>query len=147
MQISTKMRYGSRVLSELAEVYPEGTVSVRELGELQDISEKYLEHIMSALKSAGIIRSVRGKHGGYKLARAPEEICLAEVFQALEGNPAPVECVERPDTCPMHDRCPTWETWVEMRDAIVGVLKGTSIQDLAERKDQRCGGAPQMYYI
>lgn len=147
MQISTKMRYGSRVLSELAEAYPDGTISVRELAEHQDISDKYLEHIMSALKSAGIVRSVRGKYGGYRLARPPADITLAEVFRVLEGTVAPVECVERPESCSMCGACPTRGTWVEMRDAVLDVLKSTSVADLAARGREKAASRTPMYHI
>lgn len=147
MQISTKMRYGSRVLSELATAYPDKTLSVRELAERQDISEKYLEHIMSSLKSALIVRSVRGKYGGYELRRPPEDITLAEVFRVLEGPPAPVECVERPDSCSLCGGCPTRPTWVEVRDAIVEVLEDTTVADLEDRKIESEGTGQNMYYI
>ncbi len=147
MQISTKMRYGSRVLSELGAAYPDGTLSVRELAERQDISEKYLEHIMSSLKSAGIIRSVRGKYGGYQLRRPPEDITLAEVFRVLEGPPAPVECVERPESCSMCGSCPTRRTWIEVRDAIVGVLENTTVADLEDRNRESAASTQNMYYI
>ncbi|MFW6457564.1 MAG: RrF2 family transcriptional regulator [Planctomycetota bacterium] len=147
MQISTKLRYGSRVLSELGVAYPEETLSVRELAERQDISEKYLEHIMSSLKSAGIIRSVRGKYGGYQLRRPPEEITLAEVFRVLEGPPAPVECVENPESCSMCGACPTRRTWVDMRDAVVDVLENTTVADLEERNRDAWSSGPGMYHI
>lgn len=147
MQISTKMRYGSRALAELARTHPDETVSVRELAERQDISEKYLEHIMSALKSAGIVRSVRGKYGGYELARPPESITLAEVYRVLEGTPAPVECVEQPETCSLSETCSTRDTWVEIRDAVEGVLQNTTVEDLAERSRQKAEAVAEMYHI
>jgi Rrf2 family protein len=147
MQISTKMRYGSRVLSELARVHPERTVSVRELAERQEISEKYLGHIMSALKSAGIVRSIRGKYGGYELARRPGEITLAEVYRVLEGSPAPVDCVEQPENCSLCDVCPTRQTWVEMRDAVKEVLERTTVKDLAVRNRRKSETKAEMYHI
>jgi Rrf2 family protein len=147
MQISTKMRYGSRTLAELARTHPDQTVSVRELAERQDISEKYLEHIMSALKSAGIVRSVRGKYGGYELARSPDSISLSEVYRVLEGTPAPVECVEQPESCCISETCPTRETWVAIRDAVEGVLQNTTIGDLADRSRQKTEAVAEMYHI
>ena len=147
MQISTKLRYGSRALAELARAHPDTTLSVRELAERQNISEKYLEHIMSALKSARVVRSVRGKYGGYELERDPESITLTEVFRVLEGSPAPVDCVESPDSCELSPTCPTRQTWLEMRNAVRDVLEKTTIQDLAERGRRKTEEQPEMYHI
>ena len=139
MQFSTKMRYGTRALVELARAYPDDNVSVREMAEKQDISAKYLEHIMAQLKTAGIVSSVRGVHGGYRLTVPPEKCDLGEVFRAVEGSPAPAECVDEPGVCPMEDECPTRETWSEMKEAINDVLEGTTLQDLVERGEEEAG--------
>ncbi len=148
MQFSTKMRYGSRALAELAAAYPEGTVPVREVAEKQEISAKYLEQIMSRLKAAGIVESVRGLHGGYKLAMPPGECRLSEVFEALEGSAAPVACVDEPGGCPLEDCCPTRATWSEVKEAIVEVLENTTLQDLADRmNEKRARQKAPMYYI
>ncbi|MFO8007735.1 MAG: RrF2 family transcriptional regulator [Candidatus Brocadiia bacterium] len=148
MQFSTKMRYGSRALAELAAAHPEGTVPVRELAEKQDISAKYLEQIMSRLKAAGIVEAVRGLHGGYRLAGPPGECRLSEVFAALEGSPAPVACVDEPGECPLEGCCPTRATWSEVKDAILEVLEDTTLRELAERiKEKRARREAPMYYI
>jgi Rrf2 family protein len=120
-------------MAELAAAYPQRAPSVREIAQSQQVSVKYLEHIMQALKLAGLVRATRGTHGGYALARAPQEIKVADVFRALEGSPAPVPCVDAPETCPMARGCPTRDTWVELRDAIQRVLDGKTLQDLAEK--------------
>jgi len=133
MEISTKLRYGARALAELGRVYPERPISARELAELQGLSVKYLEHILSALKTAGIIISERGMSGGYKLARSPEQITLGAVFRALEGSTAPVKCVDNPELCNQSENCPTRPTWVELKDAVDGVLSFTTIADLSKR--------------
>jgi Rrf2 family cysteine metabolism transcriptional repressor len=131
VRISTRTRYGCRAMAELAAAYPDGSPSVREIAERQQVSPKYLEHIMQALKVAGLVRAMRGAHGGYALVRAPGEINVADVFRALEGSPAPVPCVDTPETCAMADDCPTRDTWLELRDAIEGVLEGKTLRDLA----------------
>ncbi len=136
MEISTKLRYGARVLAELGLAYPDKTVPAGELAELQGVSVKYLEHILSSLKAAGIIIAERGMHGGYRLARSPENVTLEQVFYALEGSPAPVKCVDNRDLCPKSDTCPARPTWVELNNAIVGVLNSTTIADLAQRITQ-----------
>lgn len=147
MKLSTRARYGARALVEVALGYPDGTVSVRDVAESQSISAKYLEHIMASLKVAGLVRSVRGMHGGFTLARPPADITLREVLEALEGSVAPVDCVDHPDSCPLGDVCPTRETWVEMKESMVRVLGGTTIQDLVERKRRKGAPSTPMYYI
>ncbi len=133
MRLSTRTRYGCRAMAELAAAYPEKAPSVREIAERQRLSPKYLEHIMQALKLAGLVRVTRGMRGGYALARAPQKVKVAEVFRALEGSPAPVLCVDAPETCSMARGCPTRGTWVELRDAIEHVLEGKTLQDLGAR--------------
>ncbi len=147
MEISTKLRYGARALAELGIAYPEQVVPAGDLARRQGLSVKYLEHILSSLKAGGIITSERGMGGGYRLARAPEEITLASVFRVLEGSPAPVKCVDTPETCDQAQTCPTLPTWIELRDAVTNVLEATTIADLAKRmKDARRSEKPA-YHI
>lgn len=133
MEISTKLRYGARALAELGIAYPDHVVPAGDLAKRQGLSAKYLEHILSSLKAGGIITAERGMGGGYRLARAPEEITLASVFRVLEGSPAPVKCADNPESCDQADTCPTLPTWIELRDAVVNVLESTTIADLARR--------------
>ena len=99
MKLSTKGRYGARLMLELALEYGKGPVLLKEVAERQEISEKYLGHLISPLKAAGLINSTRGAHGGYTLAKASKDITLAEVVQAVEGNLSVVECVSSPGVC------------------------------------------------
>lgn len=131
----------------LAMVYPSRSISVRQIARQQGLSAKYLEQIMAALKAAGLVTSTQGVHGGYSLARPPEAIDLGDVFNVLEGSTAPVDCVERPGTCPMEAVCPTRDTWAEIEEAIGKVLKNTTLQDLVERMKSKSGGLPEMYQI
>ena len=147
MRLSTKTRYGARALVGLALSYPNTAVSVKEIAKKQNLSPKYLERIMSSLKTAELVRAVRGMHGGYILTRPPSQITLNEVYQALEGTTAPVDCVDDPDLCPMKATCPTRDTWVEIKDSIEKVLKGTTLQELAERKKQKCSSSASIYHI
>lgn len=147
MQFSTRMRYGCRALVELAARYPDSVVSVKDMGESQHISPKYLEHIMSALKAAGLVKSVRGLHGGYALAKPPGQCRLSEVFRALEGSAAPVDCVDDPESCPMRELCPTRETWAEVKGAILHVLESTTVQDLLQRRRKRAASQAHTYQI
>jgi Rrf2 family cysteine metabolism transcriptional repressor len=147
MQFSTKTRYGARALVELAGAWPDRTVSVREMARGQRISHKYLGQIMSALKAAGLIKAVRGVHGGYELARPPAEITLAQVFQVLEGSAAPVECVDKPGSCHLEPLCVTRDCWAEVKAAIENVLDSTNLQELVRRKKAKVAAAGPMYYI
>ena len=133
MNLSTRARYGSRAMAELAVAYPAGSVSVKQLARKQHISIKYLEQIMGLLKTAGLVRSARGTHGGYTLSRNPGAINLGDVYRALEGSTAPVHCVDDPESCPMEGVCPTRDTWVEIEEAISKVLKKTTMRKLAAR--------------
>ncbi len=134
-------------MTELAAIYPDKSLSVGEVAHNQHLSPKYLEQIMSALKIAGLVRAVRGMHGGYALVRPPKEITLREVFEALEGATSPVDCVEHPEECPNENVCPTRETWVEITKAVTGVLENTTLQDLADRKKKKTDMTVGMYQI
>ena len=141
MKLTTRVRYGTRALADLAAAYPDGTLSVKEMARREAVSAKYLEHIVNALKASGLIQAIRGMHGGYVLSRAPERISLNEVFRVLEGSPAPVDCVENPESCPMRKLCPTRDMWVEIGEAIEGILESTTLRDLAERKRSKANSA------
>ncbi len=147
MRISTRTRYGSRALVELAAAYPDRAVSVREVAQVQHISAKYLEHIMTTLKAAGLIKAVRGMHGGHMLTRPPSSINLSDVFAALEGSPTLLDCLEYPNSCPMEDICPTQDTWRQIEKAITRILEHTTLQDLIERKQRKGAARAQMYHI
>jgi len=147
MKVSTRVRYGIRALVEIALRYPHGAVSVREIGESQQISRKYLELIIQPLKAAGLVTAARGMHGGYALARPPETIRLSEVFNIVEGSTALVQCVEHPDQCPMEEFCPTRDTWVQLGEAFAKVLEGTTVQDLIDRKRRKSGSHDVTYQI
>lgn len=118
---------------ELGLAYADGPVSAREMAGSQRLSVKYLEHIMAALKAAGIVIPVRGVHGGYTLARPPGSITLSDIFRVLEGSPAVAQCVDHPGACPMLEICPTRDTWVELTASLQKVLEKTSLEDLVER--------------
>jgi len=114
---------------------------------IQGISVNYLEQIMSSLRVAGLVKAVRGMHGGFALSRPPAGITLKEVFEALEGAVAPVGCVDHPESCPMEQLCPTRQTWVEMKESIEEVLERTTLQDLLERKKEKGASSTPLYHI
>jgi Rrf2 family protein len=134
-------------MTELASAHPQRAVSVRDIARQQRISAKYLEHIFQALKKAGLVRAVHGAHGGYVLAGPPERTTLKALFDSLGESIAPVACVDCPETCPLHEVCPTRDTWVEIKDVIESVLERTTVQDLAKRTKRQAIASAHMYHI
>ncbi|MBA7523650.1 HTH-type transcriptional regulator CymR [subsurface metagenome] len=147
MKLSTKGRYGTRALLELAMHYGEGPILLKDIAQRQQISLRYLEHLISPLVAGVIVRSIRGAGGGFLLARPPEEIKLSEVVQLLEGPTAPVECVDNPAICERSNLCVTRDIWSELKVAMDGVLEDTTLQDLVDRQQQKEKPEPAMYYI
>jgi Rrf2 family cysteine metabolism transcriptional repressor len=129
MWISTKAQYGLRALIEIAAAEG-GPLALKNVAEKQEISQHYLEQIAAGLRRAGFIRSVRGAHGGYRLARPPEAISALEVVQAMEGSLAPVMCVDDPSSCGHVGVCATEGLWRRVDNAVRSVLSSTSLADL-----------------
>ena len=147
MKLSTRTRYGTRALLELALREGVGPVFLKDIARKQQISLAYLEHLVTPLISGGILRSTKGPKGGITLARKPEEIKLSEITLLLEGSVAPVECVDHPEVCKRSDLCVTREIWSEMKTAMDGVLESTTLQDLVERQKKKGLPEESMYYI
>jgi Rrf2 family protein len=147
MKLSTRTRYGTRALLELALHEGEGPVFLKDIARRQQISLPYLEHLVTPLISTGIIRSTKGPKGGITLARKPEEIKLSEITQLLEGSVTPVECIEHPEVCSRSELCVTREVWSKLKDAMDGVLESTTLQDLVERQKKKGHPESSMYYI
>ena len=147
MKLSTRGRYGTRALLELAIHYREGMVPLKDIAQRQQISLRYLEHLITPLVTAGIVLSIRGPRGGVWLARSPQEIKLSEVIGLLEGSIAPVECVNDPKYCSRSDFCVTRDIWGELKKVMNGVLESTTLQDLVERHKKKEQSETIMYYI
>jgi Rrf2 family cysteine metabolism transcriptional repressor len=137
MKLTTRTRYGTRALLELALRQGEGPVFLKDIARQQQISLSYLEHLVTPLISGGIIRSIKGPRGGITLVKKPEEINLMEVTRLLEGSLAPVECVDNPDICERSAECVTRDIWGEVKAAMNRVLEATTLQDLAERQKKK----------
>jgi len=137
MKLSTRGRYGTRVLLDLALRDGEGPVPLKDIAQRQQISLLYLEHLISPLIAGGIIRSMRGARGGIWLSKLPQEIKLSEVVGLLEGSIAPVDCVNDPKVCPRSDSCVTRDIWNEMKKAVDGVLESKTLQDLVDMQKRR----------
>ena len=137
MKLSTRTRYGIRAILELAKNDGNGPLQIKTIAQHQDISVKYLEQLMTILKSSGFVRSIRGSKGGYLLARAPNEIRLNEVFNCLEGLATTVDCVRDSHYCQRTADCVTRQVWTQVQNAIKNVLQSITLQDLVDRtKDE-----------
>ncbi len=138
MKLSTRIRYGIRAALELAENVSGKPLQLKIIAQRQDISIKYLEQLMSALRSGGVIRSVRGARGGYVLAKPPNQIKLIDVFGCLEGPVITAECVEDIDYCERAAECAARLLWVQVQEAIKNVLQSVTLQDLVDKvKDKK----------
>ena len=144
MKLSTKGRYGTRALLDIALHNKEEPVPLKDIAWRQQISLSYLEHLIALLVSAGVLRSVRGVGGGVSLARPAAEIKLNEVIELLEGSVALADCVRNPESCYRSSFCAAHDIWSELKAAMDSVLGSRTLQDLVERQK----GKPQpMYYI
>lgn len=147
MKLSTKTRYGTRAMLYLALNHDTGPCSVREIATHQELSPKYLEHLMAELSTAGLVRGVRGPNGGYTLEHAPSDVSLRDIYDALEGTDSFVECTVAPARCTRYDGCVTQEVWSRMFHACMEVLDSASLADLVERAQEKLGSSVAMYYI
>ena len=137
MQISTRGRYGLRAMFELAQSFGQAPVLMSTVAERQGLSRKYLHALLTALKTAGLVRSVRGAGGGFVLTRPPAEIRLSDVMHALEGSLALVDCVTDERLCGRADRCPARHVWQEVAQAIENVLDNVTLEDLVTPDDKK----------
>jgi Rrf2 family protein len=135
MRISTKGDYGIRALIELTHHYGDARpTQSAEIASRQKIPESYLEQLLTTLRKAGFIRSVRGPQGGHALIRDPQGLRVTEVIEALEGSILVIDCLDDGSPCSKNGGCARHEMWSDVRDAILGVLDHTTIADLAERE-------------
>jgi len=147
MRISTKGDYGIRALVELAHHFGQsGPVQSSEIAARQGIPEAYLDQLLTILRRAGFIRSVRGPQGGHTLIRDPDEIKVSEVITVLEGPIMPLGCLNGASQCWRSGGCGQREMWEEVRDAVLDILERTSIGQLAA-KDRKATVAGGRYVI
>jgi Rrf2 family protein len=156
--MSTRGRYGVRLMVALALNYSSGITLLKVVARQEGISEKYLGQIIIPLKTAGLVVSQRGSHGGYSLARPPEDITVKDVVAAIEGTIAPVacedpesgasvgECGEDPSGCERATACVTARVWRKLHDDIVRSLSGFTLAELA-RQAREIGQPAENYVI
>ncbi|MBE0466238.1 MAG: Rrf2 family transcriptional regulator [Candidatus Desulforudis sp.] len=134
MRISTRVRYGTRALLDIAENCDNGPVCLRDIARRQGVSQPYLEQLILLLKAAGFVRSVRGARGGFLLAREPDEINMAQVVATLGWETEVVDCVGDPGTCSRSDECGVRGFWSRVSKSVENVLVSTTVADLMHRK-------------
>ncbi len=133
IQVSTRSRYGLRLMVALAMNYGRGITLMKDVSRGEDISEKYLGQIIIPLKSAGLVTSQRGSHGGYSLSRPPAEITVRDVISAIEGKIAAVACVEDPESCARSASCVAARVWRRLSEDIEGSLASFTLAELARQ--------------
>ncbi|MEN8212703.1 MAG: Rrf2 family transcriptional regulator [Thermodesulfobacteriota bacterium] len=136
MKLSTKTRYGTRILIELALKVNQGAVQAGKISSSQKISVKYLEQILRTLKQAGIVKSVRGPKGGHLLAKDPEKIYLGQIVRLFEGQTDLVACVSSPENCGMAAECLVRDAWLDATSILYKKLDNISIASLIQCNDK-----------
>lgn len=135
MKLSTRGRYGLKAMFQLAVHYGEGPIPLNSIADEQDLSENYLEQLVSTLRKEGLLNSVRGAQGGYMLARPPENITVGSILRTLEGNMAPADCVIDEDYgCENEENCVTKLVWVRIRDSIDEVIDSITLKDMLDEQ-------------
>lgn len=137
MKISTKGRYALRLMLDLAINNTGEYIPIKRIAERQEISEKYLEQIITQISRAGFVRSVRGSQGGYQLANPPETYTVGMILRLMEGELSPVACLDEPGSCGRADRCVTMEIWKELKTAIENVVDNITLADLVKRYNEK----------
>ncbi len=133
MKISTKGRYGLRIMTDLAVNGKDGCVSLKDIALREHLSEKYLEQIINQLAKHGLVKSTRGAKGGYHLTRSPDEITVEDILKATEGSLAPVACAEDNGKCENYCDCVTSFIWTKIYEATIQVVSNITLSDLAQR--------------
>lgn len=147
MRFSAKSEYGVRALLDVAMNGGNKPIQVKEIAKRQGIPERFLEQVMSSLKKAGLVESVRGAQGGYMLGRPDKDITLADIIQAVEGPIALMECTSEDESrCEQVDLCVIRDAWRDVQSSIVEALDSVSLAQMAAKRRER-ESVRQMYHI
>ena len=130
MKISTKGRYGLRILIDLATHDPEKPRMLKDIAHSQQISEKYISRLVINLRRAKLICSVRGVNGGFYLAKLPDQITLLDILETMEGPISVVDCVRSPEKCKRQTLCPARAIWMELNDGIRELTSKITLDDI-----------------
>jgi Rrf2 family protein len=139
IKLSTKGRYGTRLMLNLALHYNAGQepVILKNVAKEEEISIRYLEQIIIPLKLSKLVKSIRGAGGGYILTQPPSKLKLIEIIEALEGPIALVDCVDDLEYCDRMPRCATYEVWKKATDLLRDYFSETTLQDLVEKSQKK----------
>ena len=137
MRLSTRSRYGTRLMLQLALNYNMGNTLLKDIAKEEDISEKYLSQLVILLKANGLINSSRGAHGGYRLAKPPSLITIEDIVKTLEGNLSPVECVKNPSVCRRVSACVARDVWEILDEKISDTLNSITLKDLIKQRSEQ----------
>ena len=132
---------------ELASHYGEGPVDLSEISRRENISLKYLEQVIIPLRTAGLLKSIRGSKGGYSLAKPPAEISLEDLYEILEGPVNLVDCLGDPKLCERSPSCVTREIWSDVSKAIYRIFHSVTLEDMVRRRKEKEGMVPPMFEI
>jgi len=146
MKLSTRSRYGTRLILDMAQRYQEGPIQLGAIAKRQEISVKYLEQLIIPLKRAQYVKSVRGSRGGHMLAKSPDEITVGEIVEALEGSVRLTDCIDNPAACNRSDQCLTRLVWKEATQAMYDKLNSITLSDLLKmgQGERENMGAPNV---
>lgn len=133
MRLSSKGRYATRAMLDLAIHFGQGAIRLKDISKRQQISARYLVQIFIPLRRAGLVKSLRGLRGGFTLAKPPQEIPLSEIIRAMEGSVAPVRCVDEPNLCQQSADCIIRNIWAEIGRVTDRVLESITLQDLVSQ--------------
>lgn len=140
MKISTKGRYALRLMLDMAINNTGNPIRIKDIAARQNISDKYLEQIVSVLNKAGFVKSIRGPQGGYKLTKRPEQYTVGMILRLTEGSLAPVSCLDdEVNMCDRQEECVTLILWRKLDDAIKSVIDNVTLADLMEWDEQQKG--------
>jgi len=137
MKLSTRSRYGLRMMTDLADNFGATPVFLKDIAKREDISEKYLSLIVIPLRQSGLIQSTRGAHGGYSLTRVPDRITAQEIIDALETESCLVDCVQNPGECSRSSICPTRDVWSILGEKIRETLAAVTLAELAKVRREK----------
>ena len=147
MKLSTRARYGVRLMLDLALKYGKGPVYLKDIAKEEEISEKYLSVIIIPLKAAGLVNATRGAHGGYALAKQPAAISLKEVVDILEGGTCLVDCVKDPSACARSQTCASRDVWNLLSARMSETLSAMNLETLATMSREKANPDSPMYHI
>ncbi|MFW5486914.1 MAG: RrF2 family transcriptional regulator [Desulfovibrio sp.] len=135
MRMTTRSRYGTRMMLDIAYHGQDGPVRVNEIARRQNLSVKYLEKLVRELKAAGLVNSKRGPKGGHSLSRPPSEITVGDIVRVLEGGTTLVDCGVDEERCERAEHCPTRDVWVRAANAMYNTLAEVTLDDLLRDYD------------